>query len=93
MPSTEQSRSELINKVIEALPGTPEEKEQQRRTLEADLGEPVRFIGIGQTGVGKTELLRSIFSIAPSDLSGLKELKTGAARATTKTFYSFTIES
>jgi len=93
MPSKEQSRKELINKLIDALPGSPEEKEQQRRTLEADLREPVRFIGIGQTGVGKTELLRSIFSIAPTDLSVLRELKTGAARSTTKTFYSFTIES
>jgi hypothetical protein len=33
MPSKEQSGSELINKVIEALPGSPEEKEQRPKAF------------------------------------------------------------
>ncbi len=51
----------------------------------------MKFIGIGQTGVGKTELLRSIFRIDGKDKKILEKLRSGAASATTKEFFSFTI--
>lgn len=84
---------ELANKLLDALPGSRKENEERRQIIKEDLEKPVSLIGIGQTGVGKTELLRSIFSISSGDLAILKQLKTGAASSTTKVFYSFEITS
>jgi len=84
MQQDKPSPREFIEKVILALPETPAEKEQRHRTLEADLNDPVRFIGIGQTGVRKTEFLRSIFSLGSADASVLANLKMGASRAMTR---------
>ncbi len=63
------------------------------RKIEANLAEPVRLIGVGQTGVGKTELLRSIFNINDGDVEVLRKLRTDSTRSETKGFFSFTINS
>ena len=65
---------------------------------------PARIVGIGQTGVGKTELLKSIFRISEDDLSNFRDfkaqrekdfyrLKTGATEPVTKDFFSFVIRN
>ncbi len=65
---------------------------------------PARIVGIGQTGVGKTELLKSIFRISEDDLSNFRDfkaqreedfyrLKTGATESVTKDFFSFVIRN
>lgn len=72
--------------------------DQQRAKLEEDLRVPAKIIGIGQTGVGKTELLRSIFNLQnvdPEESSDdvLARLQTGAVRSVTKTFHSFVLRN
>ncbi len=87
-----------LEKILDALNLSPVEREEERRKIEDDMHKPVRIIGIGQTGVGKTELLKSIFKISDKDhkFSGREEdfhkLETGAVKSVTKKLYSFTIQ-
>lgn len=54
--------------------------------LRKDAEIPVKLVGIGQTGVGKTELIRSIFRIGESDLEALQNFKTNPVKAETGAF-------
>ncbi|HWR83969.1 MAG TPA: GTPase [Candidatus Deferrimicrobium sp.] len=92
-----------LEKLFDALNLSPEDRAEKLRILREDMKKPVRIAGIGQTGVGKTELLKSIFRISEEAISaylkfkGLKEdfdrLETGAVKSVTKEFFSFTIEN
>lgn len=92
-----------LKQLVGMLDISDSEKRQKLEILEKDLKEPVRIIGIGQCGVGKTELLKSIFKINESDIEEHRKFKgkisdydlleTGAVRAVTKKFFSFTIEN
>ncbi len=88
-----------LEKILDALNLSPVEREEERRKIEDDMHKPVRIIGIGQTGVGKTELLKSIFKISDKDhkFSGREEdfnkLETGAVKSVTKKLFSFTIQN
>ena len=44
--------------------------------LRQDAEVPVTLIGIGQTGVGKTELIRSIFRSRRDDVEALEQFRT-----------------
>ena len=55
--------------------------------------EPARLLGIGQTGVGKTTLLRSIFRIADEHVEQIKDLRVNPVVSDTKVFRSFTEEA
>ena len=69
--------------------------------LKKDMAIPAKLIGIGQTGVGKTELLKSIFNIKRGSIDAEKEsynriiekLETGAVKSVTKDFFSFSVKS
>jgi predicted GTPase len=86
-----------IERFIKELNLSPEKLEQ----LKKNMAIPVKIIGIGQTGVGKTELLKSIFRINKANIKASEEsykriidrLETGAVKSVTKDFYSFIIES
>jgi predicted GTPase len=75
--------------------------EEKRLNLEKNMNTPVKIIGIGQAGVGKSELLKSIFRINEKSVVGsptevieiMKRLKTGAVKSVTKDFFSFQIKS
>jgi predicted GTPase len=84
----------FLDKIMK-LPGSDKEKKEKQDKLLRDLQIPVKIIGIGQTGVGKTELLRSIFAIKgeTSQENVLDHLKTGSTKAVTKEFYSFTVKN
>ena len=93
----------IFEKLFDVLDFTPEERAKKMKILNDDLRIPVKIAGIGQTGVGKTELLKSIFRISEEDITeylkfkGQKEdfdkLKTGAVKSVTKEFFSFTIKN
>ncbi len=92
-----------LKQLIEMLDIPDEEKQKKLDLLAEDLKIPVKIIGIGQTGVGKTELLKSIFKISDSDIvehqhfhgndADYSRLETGAVRSVTKSFFSFMIEN
>jgi predicted GTPase len=94
---------EVIDKLLDALHLSPEERAKKRATLLDNMKQPVRIIGIGQAGVGKTELLKSIFKISEEvlddylKLKGRKEdfekLETGSVKSVTKKLFSFVIEN
>lgn len=85
--------NEYVDRIIESLDISDSEKIAKRNALLEDIEIPVKFIGIGQTGVGKTELLRSIFRLDNRDETILENLESGSAKATTKDFFSFVIEN
>jgi len=85
--------AEKLGQGIKKLGYSDEKIQQMKQKVSNDLKHPVRFIGIGQTGVGKTELLRSIFAIGSDKLEDLRRLKTKATRSETKDFFSFQIKS
>jgi|GEM_PF-1821337 len=64
-----------------------------RQKMADNLAIPVTIIGIGQTGVGKTELLKSIFRITEKDLASLKEHRTSATKSATKKFSTLRIQT
>jgi uncharacterized protein len=83
----------FLKMLFDKLQWSEDERRQALEKIAKNLEVPVRIIGIGQCGVGKTELLKSIFRISENDLKVLKKLRTGATKATTKTFYSFVIQT
>ncbi len=85
--------AEKLGKALKKRGHSDEAIEQMKQKVNTDLKNPVKFIGIGQTGVGKTELLRSIFAIGSDKLEDLRRLKTSATRSETKDFFSFQIKS
>ena len=62
------------------------EIEQKLQILRQDLAVPVKLIGIGQTGVGKTELIRSIFKFRKADLEELRDFRTNPVLSETGAF-------
>ena len=95
--------SEKLEKLLKGLNLTENEISSKRKMLEIDMEQPVKIIGIGQCGVGKTELLRSIFKIRETDIKEYLAFKgsnndydrliTGSVKAVTKEFFSFIIEN
>lgn len=94
---------EQLRKLVEAMDIPAEQKAEKLRMLEADMAVPVKIIGVGQTGVGKTELLKSIFRISADDIAAYLKFKgqaadydhleTGSVRSVTKSFFSFTVHN
>lgn len=85
--------NDFLDKLIDSLDISDEEKAIKKKKLIENIEIPVKFAVIGQAGVGKTELLRSIFRIDGTDRSVISNLKTGSYKATTKYFYSFIIKN
>ena len=85
--------NDFVDKLIDSLDISDEENAIKKKKLIENIEIPVKFAGIGQAGVGKTELLRSIFRIDGTDRSVISNLKTGSYKATTKDFYSFIIKN
>ncbi|MEZ3115991.1 GTPase family protein [Halobaculum sp. MBLA0147] len=82
---------ERMDELLNNLPVSEQKKRELRSDIQADLEEPVRLIGAGQTGVGKSTLLRSIFAVRDEDIP--EEITTDATRAETERFRSFQIEN
>lgn len=80
-----------IDELMDSLSISEQKKQELRSDIEEDLEEPVRLIGAGQTGVGKSTLLRSIFAVEEDDIPD--EITTDATRAETQQFRSFQIEN
>lgn len=84
---------EKINLLFKVLKLNPEEARRKRAILEEDLKHPAKLIGIGQTGVGKTTLLRSIFGITSENLERIQDFKTNPVLSETRDFRSFKIRT
>jgi predicted GTPase len=80
-----------IDSLIDQLPVDERKKKKLRSEMEADLDQPVRIIGAGQAGVGKSTLLRSIFDVKEEDIPS--SITTDATSAETTEFESFQIEN
>jgi predicted GTPase len=87
--------STFDERVDEALPDSLSEdgKEQFLSEIRSELDEPVKIIGAGQSGVGKSTLLRSIFEINEDDDDVPDWLTTSPTSAETKEFRSYTMET
>lgn len=87
--------ADILSKIDEQLANELSEEERERllEEIEKDLAEPVRIIGVGQTGVGKSTLLKSVFSINEDDPEIPDWLEEGGTKETTKEFRSFQIET
>lgn len=92
-----------IVKLLDAMKLSSDDRTKKLSKLNEDLRIPVKIIGIGQAGVGKTELLRSIFRVSDHALKDFlrfkgrtedyEKLETGAVKSVTKKFFSFRIEN
>lgn len=80
-----------IREVLEELSLSEDMTKKIIQDIEKNLQEPVRIIGAGQSGVGKTTLLRSIFAIEDDQIPS--SMTTSAISAETKEFSSFRIEN
>lgn len=80
-----------LNELFEKAGLDEEEIEEQKQAIRQDMNESVRLIGAGQTGVGKSTLLRSIFAIEEEDIP--EEITTDATSAETQDFNSFQIQT
>ena len=76
----------LIRQMLDAAGFSATEINEKMAILRKDAAIPVKLVGIGQTGVGKTELIRSIFRIRENDLEALQNFKTNPVRAETGAF-------
>ena len=84
----------LEEKLAEMLDKAGLDEDQRKKEIEAiqnDLKQPVKIIGAGQCGVGKSTLLRSIFAIEEDQIPDV--ITTDATRAETEEFNSFRIET
>jgi predicted GTPase len=99
-------QNEMLQRLRDGLAAmgfSAKEQDAKLQTVREDMAVPVKLIGIGQCGVGKTELLRSIFRISEDVLEeylrfkgrqeDLDQLVTGSVKAVTKVFFSFTIKN
>lgn len=84
-------QNDKLDKLFGLLHLSPEEERKKRAILERDMRKPAKLIGVGQTGVGKTTLLRSIFRIGDEHLERIKDFKTNPVVSETRVFRSFTI--
>ena len=87
----EQEFGGRVDELLDQLPVTEEKKGELRQEINQNLSEPVRIIGAGQAGVGKSTLLRSIFAVEEGDIPS--DITTDATRAETMQFQSFQIEN
>lgn len=85
--------NDLLNTLSGKLDLDKEERKQYQEALQQDLQEPVKVIGTGQTGVGKSTLLRSVFAIEENADETPEWLTTDATSAETEEFRSFQIET
>lgn len=85
----------LSKRIDEALPDTLEGEKKQEflKEIKKELDEPVSIIGAGQSGVGKSTLLRSIFEINEDDDDIPDWLTSDATSAETDEFRSYTMET
>ena len=85
----------LPERINEALPDALNEKEKREflEEVREELDEPVKVIGAGQSGVGKSTLLRSIFEINEEEEDIPDWLTTSATSAETEEFRSYTMET
>lgn len=84
---------DLLNTLSERLNLDEKQKREYQEALQQDLHKPVKVIGAGQTGVGKSTLLRSIFAIEENADETPEWLTTDATSAETEEFQSFQIET
>jgi predicted GTPase len=84
---------DMVDKILRELHLTPEEEQRKRAIIERDMREPAKLIGIGQTGVGKTTLLRSIFRIGSEHVERIRDFKTNPVVSETRVFRSFEIST
>lgn len=87
----EYGLSTKLDKLFDEVDIPENEKKELKSNIQNNLKEPVRIIGAGQTGVGKSTLLRSIFAIEDEDIPD--EITTDATSAETEQFRSFQIEN
>jgi predicted GTPase len=85
----------LDEKIDDALPSHlgSEKKQELLQEVRKELDEPVKIIGAGQSGVGKSTLMRSIFEISEDDSDIPVWLTSSATSAETEEFRSHTIET
>jgi predicted GTPase len=93
-----------LSALMDLLPISHQEKDENMNIILQDIDIPAKIIGIGQCGVGKTELLRSIFKISDSSIEDYLKFKgereedyskllTGSVKAVTKQFFTFTVKN
>lgn len=82
---------EGLDNLFNEMSISDEQKEKIRDEIKNDLENPVRFIGAGQCGVGKSTLLRSIFAVEEDDIP--QDITTDGTSAETAEFQSFQIEN
>jgi predicted GTPase len=80
-----------IDRFINELQIDDSQKNEIRSKIQEDLDKPVKIIGAGQSGVGKSTLLRSIFDIKEDDIPN--DITTDPTSAETDEFESFQIEN
>jgi len=85
----------LPERIDEAFPDSLGEAEKQEflEEIRQELDKPVKIIGAGQCGVGKSTLLRSIFEINEDDEDIPDWLTDSAVSAETREFRSHTMET
>jgi predicted GTPase len=84
----------IEEKLTDALKKAGLNEEDINKELQAvkeNLDEPVKLIGAGQTGVGKSTLIQSIFAVEDEDIPD--EITTDATQSETQDFKSFEIEN
>lgn len=82
---------EKIDELFDKVGFDEGQKQKYWSKINEDLDKPVKMIGAGQTGVGKTTLLRSIFAIEEEDIPD--EMTTDPVDPETDSFQSFKIEN
>lgn len=87
----EYALRDKLDSLFNELELSDEKQDELKNNIESDLNQPVRIIGAGQTGVGKSTLLRSIFDIEDEDIPD--GITTDATSAETEEFRSFQIEN
>lgn len=80
-----------IDRFLNELQIDDSQKNELRSKIKQDLDKPVKVIGAGQCGVGKSTLLRSIFDIKEDDIPS--DITTDPTSAETNEFESFQIEN
>ena len=76
----------IVREMLKKAGLSEPEIEAKIEILRNDAKKPVKLIGIGQTGVGKTELIRSIFQIRRSDIESLRDFRTNPVLSETGAF-------
>lgn len=89
----QRDAKKFLTSLFDAIGFDGAQRRSAMQQFSRDLEIPVKLIGIGQTGVGKTELLKSIFRLTDEDAEVLKEHRISATASATKNFSSLTIRT